>query len=145
MAFNQRFLRWAVTAFFIGCFALAAFTLFFKKSKMSDWAVALNQLHEINLNIFEDAVKAGGTFKVAENRVCVVSQMVRGRRIYYIYFPGKCIARHGEGRVIGASLVSYRDHSRTVRVAMLSDGSSKLIGDSEFFDVLNREIDGGSK
>ena len=139
-----RRLRWPVIALVVGCVVLAIFDFFFKKSRMSDWAIALNQLQEINLKLFEEAVERGGIFKGFENRVCVVSAMVGGEKIYYIYFPGKCVAQHGEGQVIGGSLLSYEDHGRMVRAAMLSDGSGKLIGDSEFLDVLKREVDGGN-
>jgi hypothetical protein len=134
---------WAVTAFVAGCVALAVFTLFFKKSKMSDWAVELNRLHEINLTLFEDAVKRGGTFQGGGNRVYVASAMIGSRRCYYIYFPGKSVARHGEEQVIGVSLLSYDDRGRMVRAAMFSDGSGKLIEESEFFDLLSREVDAG--
>ena len=106
---------------------------------MSDWAIELNRLHEINVKLFEDAVKRGGIFQGDGDRVCVVSLMIGGRKSYYIYFPGKSVARYGEGQVIGVSLVSYENHGRTVRVAILSDGYGKLIGESEFLDVLNRE------
>jgi hypothetical protein len=131
--------KWSLIALFAGCVVLAVFTLLFKKSKTGDWAIELNRLHEINVKLFEDAVKRGGIFQGDGNRVCVVSVMIGGRRSYYIYFPGKSVARYGEGQVIGVSLVSYENRGRTVRVAMLSDGPGKLIGESEFLDVLNRE------